>query len=88
MTKKFIKLVSNNKNQLPSQKVDTGREIHEIGEKLTEEIRISREVAHKELMEFRDEIMGELLSIKDYLFTKLTSDIKTVVMECFAEKGI
>lgn len=68
--------------------VNIRREIHELDEKLTGEIRRTVEIAHKELIEVKNEIMGEVLVIKDYLFTKLTSDIKTVVMECFAEKGV
>ena len=81
--------------------VNVRREIHELDEKLTGEIRKTREEAHKELIEVKNEIMaeiggvktdvaelkGDVSIIKDYLFTKLTSDIKTVVMECFAEKG-
>ena len=30
----------------------------------------------------------DMAAVKDYLFTKLVSDIRMVVMECFTEKGI
>ena len=53
--------------------VNVRREIHELDEKLTGEIRKTREEAHMELIEVKNEII---------------SSVRTIVKECLAEHAL
>lgn len=104
-----------------SEIIHVRRDICDLDEKFTAEFKKTREEAHRELIEVKNELKGDIVKlqvdvevlktdvaqlkvdvaelksdvaelkadvsmIKEYLFTKLASDIRSIVKECLAEE--